>query len=204
MDELRDTRDAEYAERLEKLSGAGWKRWLDVQAPYRYNLRRLELGRTLDLGCGIGRNLAHLGGNGVGLDHNASAVAVARERGLVAFQPEEFVASSHASDGAFDALLCAHVVEHMAYAEALDLVGAHLRYVRPGGRVVLIAPQDAGFRGDSTHVEFMDFGKLHAILDAHGLTRERSYSFPFPRVVGHVFPHNEFVVVGRLPARAQA
>ncbi len=200
MGELRDTRDAGYAERLETLSGAGWKRWLDVQAPYRFNLQRLALGRTLDLGCGIGRNLAHLAGNGVGIDHNEAAVATARRRGLVAYLPEEFAASEDAREASFDALLCAHVVEHMCFDEAAALIGAHLRYLRPGGRVVLIAPQDAGFRADPTHVEFMEFAKLHKLLETHGIDRERSYSFPFPRFVGHLFPHNEFVVVGRLPA----
>jgi SAM-dependent methyltransferase len=196
--QLRDTRDSDYAERLETLSGAGWKRWLDVQAPYRWNVRRLALGYTLDVGCGIGRNLVHLGCNGVGIDHNARAVAVARERGCTAFTPEEFAASEYARDGRFDALLCAHVVEHMRFEEAVSLLGEHLRFVRRGGRVALLAPQEAGFRSDPTHVEFMDLARLRQLLDAHGLVCERAYSFPFPRFVGRVFPHNEFVVVGRL------
>jgi len=191
------TRGAAYAERLESLSGARWKRWLDVQAPYRWNVRRLGLGFTLDLGCGIGRNLEHLEGCGVGLDHNASAVATARGRGLVAYTPGEFAASEDAREARFDSLLCAHVVEHMRFEEAVEFVGAHLRFVRPGGRVALIAPQEAGYRSDPTHVEYMDFVRLHGLLEAHGLERERSYSFPFPQIVGRVFPHNEFVVVGR-------
>lgn len=197
MAELRDTRDTDYAERLETLSGAGWKRWLDVQAPYRWNVRRLELGYTLDVGCGIGRNLVHLARNGVGVDHNARAIEVARERGCTAFTPEEFAASEFAREEAFDALLCAHVVEHMHFDEASALIAEHLRFVRPGGRVALLAPQEAGFRSDPTHVEFMDLARLRQLLDAHGLLCERAYSFPFPRFVGRVFPHNEFVVVGR-------
>ncbi len=199
MAELRDTRDSDYAERLESLSGAAWKRWLDVQAPYRWNLRRLTLGYTLDVGCGIGRNLVHLGCNGVGIDHNARAVEVARERGCTAFTPDEFAVSDYARDAAFDALLCAHVMEHMHYDEALALLGEHLRYVRAGGQVVLIAPQEAGFRSDPTHIDYMDLARLQQLLDAHGLVCERAYSFPFPRIAGRVFPHNEFVVVGRRP-----
>ena len=198
MAELRDTRDSEYAERLETLSGAGWKRWLDVQAPYRWNIRRLELGYTLDVGCGIGRNLVHLGGHGVGVDHNARAIEVARARGCTAFTPAEFAASEFAREARFDALLCAHVVEHMRFEEASALLGAHLRFVRPGGQVALLAPQQAGFRSDPTHVEFMDLARLRQLLEAHGLVCERAFSFPFPRVVGRVFPHNEFIVVGRL------
>ena len=180
-----DTRERGYAERLERLSGAGWKRWLDVQAPYRWNVRRLGLGHVLDVGCGIGRNLVHLGGDGVGIDHNPRAVQVARARGCRAFTPDEFAVSQFATEGSFDGLLLAHVVEHMHFAEAVRLLEEHLRFVRPGGRVVLIAPQEAGYRSDPTHVEFME--------------HERAYSFPFPRFVGRIFPHNEFVAVGRRP-----
>ena len=70
-----DTGTSEYARYL--AAQPAWKRWLDVQAPYRWNLRRLALGFTLDLGCGTGRNLAHLGGHGVGVDPNARIMAVA-------------------------------------------------------------------------------------------------------------------------------
>ena len=46
------------------------------------DLRRLHLGLTLDVGCGLGRNLYAL--RGVGVDHNPEAVAVAaaNARGL--------------------------------------------------------------------------------------------------------------------------
>src|SRR4051794_27828148 len=76
------TEDAAYAYRLARLETVWWKRWLDVQRPYRWNLRRLEPGFTLDIGCGLGRNLSHLGGDGVGIDHNEESVATARARGL--------------------------------------------------------------------------------------------------------------------------
>ena len=55
----------DYATRLQTLEQARWKQLLDVQAPYRWNIRRLGLGRTLDVGCRLGRNLAHLDGRGV-------------------------------------------------------------------------------------------------------------------------------------------
>ena len=65
--EGRDTAGAEYAERLRRLDTSWWRRTLNVQAPYRWNIRRLHLGRVLDVGSGLGRNLAHLGNNGVGV-----------------------------------------------------------------------------------------------------------------------------------------
>ncbi len=77
MSDPDDTQSDAYTRRLESLSDAGWKRFFDVQAPYRWNIRRLDLGFTLDVGCGIGRNLVHLGGQGVGIDHNPDSIEAA-------------------------------------------------------------------------------------------------------------------------------
>jgi SAM-dependent methyltransferase len=191
-----DSKSDAYAARLARLEGAPWKRWLGVQAPYRWNLRRLDLGRTLEVGCGIGRNLLHLGGSAVGVDPSAVAVETARARGACAFTPDAFRAAAE-SRTPFDALLFAHVLEHMPPAAAAALVAEWLPYLRTGGRVVLIAPQEAGYRSDPTHVAFVDDAALRQLLEGAGCVVERSYSFPFPRVFGRVFPYNEFVAVGR-------
>jgi SAM-dependent methyltransferase len=193
-----DTRSPEYAQRLHGYD-RGWRRLFDVQRPYRWNMRRLDLGFVLDVGCGVGRNLMHLGGKdaGVGVDHSAASVDLARARGLEVFTPEGFAASPFAQPGRFDSLLLAHVVEHMRFAEAGDLVKAHLPYVKTGGKVVLIVPQEAGFRSDATHVEFFRKESLQRLAEACGLRVERAYSFPFPTAVGKVFPHNETIVIAR-------
>ena len=196
-DDAAGTEGAAYTERLATLESAGWKRVLDVQRPYRWNLRRLALGRTLDVGCGLGRNLVALAPGSVGVDHNRSSIEVARSRGLTAFTPEEFEASPAAEPGAFDSLLFAHVVEHMDAPAGDRLVAAYLPYLRPAGSVVFICPQEAGYKSDATHVRFADFQALSALAGSVGLTVDRTYSFPFPRIVGRVFPYNEFVVVAR-------
>lgn len=193
-----DTREESYTSRLLAGERTWWKRILDVQAPYRWNLRRLKPGFVLDLGCGIGRNLAHLGGNGVGIDHNPASVAVARSRGLRAFTPEEFEASKYCSPGRFDSLLVAHVAEHMNGTEFEMLLRRYVVYLQPAGRVIVIAPQEAGFRSDPTHVEFVDFAVLHKVACAMGLAPEREFSFPFPRFAGRFFRYNEFVSVIRV------
>jgi 2-polyprenyl-3-methyl-5-hydroxy-6-metoxy-1,4-benzoquinol methylase len=190
------TEGAEYAQRLVSLQQVWWKRVLPVQAPYRWNLRRLKLGSTLDVGCGIGRNLLHLDGNGVGIDHNSSSVAAARAAGVRAFTPSEFLASGLATRGSFDSLLVSHVLEHMTRAQAVELMQEHVAYVRAGGTVVLITPQERGFRSDSSHVEFMDFDALREVAAAVQLSVRRTYSFPFPRTAGSIFVYNEFVLVG--------
>ena len=202
-DETPRTDSAEYARRLERLSSPRWKRVLDVQAPYRQYLRRLHLGVTLELGCGIGRNLRALSPDGVGIDHNATAVAMARAAGWRAYTPSEFRRTEFAAPERFDALLASHVLEHMTADEACSFVGSYMRYLRAGGRVVLITPQERGFRRDRTHRTFLDFAALEALADGLGLRVVRRQSFPFPRAVGRVFPYNEFVVIARRTTERQ-
>lgn len=195
------TAGARYADRLRRLEGAKWKQVLDVQRPYRWNLRRLGLGRVLEVGCGIGRNLANLDGNAIGVDHNAESVATARERGFTAYTSEEFHASEHARTGAFDSMLLAHVMEHVEADVADGIVKEYLSYVRPGGKVVFITPQEVGYRTDPTHVRFVDLGELKRHAAGLGLGIDKAFSFPFPRPAGKVFAYNEFVLVARVPAR---
>jgi 2-polyprenyl-3-methyl-5-hydroxy-6-metoxy-1,4-benzoquinol methylase len=197
------THGEEYAERLIKLQTARWKQWVDVQALFRWNLRRLDPGFTLDIGCGIGRNLLHLPGHSIGIDVNEHCVRAAKARGLTAFTPVEFRRSAEYNrPGRFDAILLAHVAEHMREDQVISLLQEYQTLLRPGGKLILISPQEAGFRSDSTHVELMDFARLARISERLGCRPERSFSFPFPRLVGRLFTYNEFVVVSRKAAMA--
>ncbi|HEX7140257.1 MAG TPA: class I SAM-dependent methyltransferase [Vicinamibacterales bacterium] len=184
-----------YADRLESRAESRWRKYLGVQLPYRWNLRRLRLGFVLDVGCGVGRNLAHLDGRGIGVDPNNNCVETARQRGFRAYVPDDFERAAAAEGWTFDALLVAHVLEHIGFDDAVALVRGYLRYLKPGGRVVLITPQEAGYRSDATHVEFMDADKLRLLCRSLDLRIDRDYSFPFPRPAGRLFTYNEFVIV---------
>lgn len=194
---MKDTRGEDYAHRLRTKQDARWKQILDVQAPYRWNLRRQDLGRTLDIGCGIGRNLAHLPEGSVGVDHNAASVAEARRRGFHALTTEEWATSDLRTPGSFDSLLLAHVVEHMDAASAEALLREYLAYLRPHGSVFLICPQERGYASDPTHVRFVDLDALAGLVRTVGLQPVKSFSFPFPRVVGKAFTYNEFCLLAR-------
>ena len=171
-----------------------------MQAPYRWNIRRLLADRdVLEIGCGIGRNLAHLSPRAVGVDHNEHSIRICRERGLVAFTTAKFHESEYARPGRFDGLLAAHLIEHMAHADAIQALRGYAPYLSDSARVVLICPQERGFASDRTHVEFADFDALADVAAALGRTEERRISFPLPRPAGRVFTHNEFVFVAGPP-----
>jgi 2-polyprenyl-3-methyl-5-hydroxy-6-metoxy-1,4-benzoquinol methylase len=195
------TSGQDYADRLVRLQSVWWKQVINAQLPYRWNIRRLRLGHTLDIGCGIGRNLHHLGADAVGVDHNADSVAIARSLGLTAYTSEEFADSADAVAESYDTLLLAHVVEHMGRESAIDILSDYLKFLKPAGQIVLITPQEAGYRTDSTHVRFVDFAGTADLAAAIGFEVTRQFSFPFPRRVGKVFPYNEFVTIARPAVR---
>ena len=196
------TNTPDYAERLRKKQTLWWKRLLHVQAPYHWNLRRQGLGRTLDVGCGIGRNLGVLPPGSVGVDHNAESVRLARSMGYDAYTVKEFLDGDLARAGGFDGLLLAHVIEHMEREQALKLLGEYLPFVRPGGRVFLVCPQERGYASDPTHVWFAQGADLAGVAEELGLELERSFSFPFPRSAGKLFIYNEFCVLATVPLKS--
>jgi 2-polyprenyl-3-methyl-5-hydroxy-6-metoxy-1,4-benzoquinol methylase len=197
---MRDTRGEDYARRLHAKETARWKQVLNVQAPYRWNLRRHDLGRTLDVGCGIGRNLETLPPGSVGVDHNATSIAIARQRGLTALTTQEWETSELRVPESYDGMLVAHVIEHMPPEQGLEVMQSYLPYLRPGGRVLFICPQERGYASDPTHVRWTTGEDLMELSRELGLEPRRWKSFPLPRFTGKAFTYNEFNVVATKPA----
>lgn len=200
MTTVKDTKELAYKSRLVN-ADVWWKRLFDVQRPYRANLKSLDLNNVLDVGCGIGRNLANLqklGVSAIGVDHNEHSVSEARSRGFEAITTTEFEQSFAQDHEHFDAILISHVLEHMSLLDAVSLLKFYVPYLKPGGQVIAITPQEAGYKTDPTHVHFVDLDVLEEAMKKVGLRFEKGYSFPFPRWAGKYFRYNEFVAVGRI------
>lgn len=194
-----DTRTTDYARRLQTKQQVWWKRLFRVQAPYQWNLRRQHLGRTLDVGCGIGRNLESLAAGSLGVDHNEASIALARDKGFHALTVQEWEHSGERRLDAFDAILLAHVVEHMSETDARALIQMYLPYLKPAGIVFFICPQERGYASDPTHVHFTDGVALARLARDSGLVPGRWFSFPFPRFAGKAFVYNEFCLRATKP-----
>lgn len=150
--------------------------------------------RVLDAGCNTGEltaRLAALQCRTFGLDLNADAIALARQRfPALAFRVRTL---PDMDEHSFDAIVASHVIEHLADPGAF-LAAARDR-LKPGGRLVLATPNrqawvrraahrlwGVSFFDDPTHVRFYSPAELRACLRQTGFeqvaTRTRRLYFP--------------------------
>ncbi|HVE67747.1 MAG TPA: methyltransferase domain-containing protein [Solirubrobacteraceae bacterium] len=141
-------------------------------------------GRTvLDAGCGVGWGadlLARAGAARVtGVDADAAALAVARERYAGSFEAvESDVLDLPFPDGAFDVVVCFEVIEHLRDAERL-LAELH-RVLGPDGALLLSSPNRGVYPpGNPFHVREHTSAELEAMLRAEfaqvRLVRQQTY-----------------------------
>jgi SAM-dependent methyltransferase len=105
-------------------------------------------GRVLDLGCGVGHDLARLtaaGLDAVGVDlsHVALQAACDRSRALVRADG----ARMPFRDGSFDGCRVERVLQHVP--DPGELVAEMLRVVRPGGVLAILEPDHTSLRIES-------------------------------------------------------
>lgn len=192
------TKSLTYAKRLEDLPNIWWKRIINVQAPYKWNIVRLNLGKVLEVGCGAGRLLEVLGPESVGVDHNNHVVKIARQKGLYAYTSTQFLKNEKLYNQKFDSLLCAHVLEHLSPVQADKLLKDYLKFIKD--KVVIICPQKKGFLSDPTHITYFQIKDIVELLQKHGLVIDKAYSFPLPSFFGKYFTYNENIVIAHKKA----
>jgi cyclopropane fatty-acyl-phospholipid synthase-like methyltransferase len=196
MNESEDTSKQTYTNRLYKLEYKRWKQLLNVQYPYQRDLLKSKPGRTLDIGCGIGRYLKILPKGSIGIDHNKYSVEQVKRMGLEAHTVNEFDINIGLYKESFDSILLAHILEHLTFEEGEKLIKKYLPLLKKNGKVIVHCPQEQGFTTDQTHVTFLDSTKLENIMELAGLSNIKYNSFPLPRVFGKIFKYNEFRIIG--------
>ena len=187
--------DVSYFLYLKKNQEAWWKSFFGLRLPYILFLKLQNLGKTLEVGCGLGRNLRHLKPGSIGVDVIEECVSYCKDRGLDAVLYGDLF-ERHES---FDSILFSHVIEHLSIADAVGLLEKYVGYLKPGGKLLIIVPQLKGYLSDETHVEFYGVEKLEDLCRRAGLFRTRSGSFPFPKFFGNYFIYNETYFVAKKP-----
>jgi SAM-dependent methyltransferase len=134
-------------------------------------------GLVLDIGCGRGVFLELLrdaGIEAVGLDHAEESVAACRERGFT-IHCEDARTYLRQAAGQFGGIFCSHVIEHMAYDDAMHFLGLCHGALRPKGVLLLLTPNPEDlavitetFWLDPTHVRPYPKLLLQGMLQANG------------------------------------
>ena len=96
-------------------------------------------------------------------------------------------------------MLLAHVIEHMDADAGVAIMQDYLPYLRPGGKVFFICPQERGYASDPTHVRFDDRRRPGRALPRGGPPARPVVQLPVP-AVGREAVHLQRV----LPAGPQA
>jgi O-antigen chain-terminating methyltransferase len=148
-----------------------------MQAPWASYFR--GLAPVLDIGCGRGiflEILAAAGVEAIGLDHSEEAVSFCRQKGFQVRKEtaHNFLAKTELK---FGGIFCSHVIEHLAYDQALELITLCNGALQPGGVLLLVTPnpQDLAvisevFWLDPTHVRPYPALLLRSMLQSAGFS----------------------------------
>lgn len=98
---------------------------------------------VVDLACGQGRLLRQLEARGIwgmGVDHDAYAIALCLEDGLQVKKADVFDYCEQHSGSATDGVAMVHLIEHFAAEQGLELLRLAWRMLAPHGRLLVVTP----------------------------------------------------------------
>ena len=138
-----------------------------------------HMNKVVDLACGDADFVALLleqGIDAVGVDADAKTCADAQAKGLPVVHQNVFDYLAAMPAASVDGIFSAHLVEHLAYPQVMELVRQAARILRPGGRIVLATPD---CRSLFSHLEmyYLHFGHV---------------SFYHPRLLCFLLEHEGF------------
>jgi O-antigen chain-terminating methyltransferase len=139
---------------------------------------------VLDLACGRGEWLELLREQGLdarGVDSNRVLVADTQARGLDVVEADALAYLRAIPDRSCGAVTAFHFLEHLPFAEILELIEEVVRVLRPDGVAIFESPNAGNvfvgacaFRVDPTHRTPLYPHTLAFVCEARGLTRVRA------------------------------
>lgn len=142
------------------------------------------IGRTVDLGCGVGELLSRLPAGSIGLDVNPVSVEYCRQHGLDAQiydgEEDDWSLSLLEGQSGLQTLVVSHVLEHLD--EPMRKLCRVMTACAGLGmsRVLVIVPGRRGFASDKTHRTFIDAAMLSdaAVVRGTGFALRGTRHFP--------------------------
>lgn len=119
----------------------------------------------LDVGCGEGRFIGNDPERIIGIDQNEKSLSICKMKGYAVVEGD--VTALPYKNCQFDAVHCAHVIEHLFPADAYKLLQEMSRVLKKGGVLCLRAPVlYRGFYDNFTHIKpYQPYAVLHYLQD---------------------------------------
>ncbi|MER3429417.1 MAG: hypothetical protein C4334_15290 [Pyrinomonas sp.] len=130
------------------------KRRLSVYLPL---VRKKSRGLFIDIGCGRGEWLELLKGEGInaiGVDINQAMLSLCRELGLSVIEKDAVEYLRCLDDDCAEMITCFHVIEHLSFAQLVNLLDETLRVLCPGGEVIFETPNPENLLVGSSYFYF--------------------------------------------------
>ncbi len=134
-------------------------------------------GVVLDIGCGHGGVLSFLKNAGIpsyGVDSSETALRLCEEKGLDVRLGDAIGHLKALPSASLGGIFCAHVIEHMDPARAIELLKESCRVLKPDSRLIIITPNSKDLRTterfwlDVTHVRPYPEKLLVPLLEREG------------------------------------
>lgn len=198
----------------------------EVRRDHEYVLPFFKGARSvLDVGCGRGvflQMLQQAGIHPVGVDLFAGSVEYCRGLGFTDVHQDDALTFLQQHPGAFDGVVCSHIIEHVPYPDAIEIVRAAYSALTPGGHFAIVTPNPRDlyvigelFWLDPTHVRPYPLPQLEAMLRSVGFQithmsrplirasqRSRMRRFMFKLLPGGMFGRPNTYIVGQKPKTA--
>jgi SAM-dependent methyltransferase len=163
--------------------------WSDDDLRERHQKRYLRHltnapGKVLEIGSGRGvmlRLMKEAGITAYGLDSFEEAVNDCRGKGLDVVHSDALSHLATLPAASLGGIFCAHVIEHMQPAQAIELIRESYRVLKPGARIVIITPNPKDLRTserfwlDITHVRPYPEKLLIVLMKREGFDNIKAY-----------------------------